>query len=184
MRVVINLTVFMMLLSVISGFAPRTQYAEVRRRAPHLMKASSSSDDVPKKKIVPKIGDILRRNAFSITQRDAVQGKKLTYPGKMEGLKKSRGRLSFGALIVGLSLGRPAFASTQILARTRWIPKCMSLLLAYLAVSMRNAGPNPGRQGKIGIKCPWPFVMFHDPMVGLRDWPTWALLSVLLWAYN
>ena len=148
---VINLTVFMMLLSVISGFAPRTQYAEVRRRAPHLMKASSSSDDVPK---------------------------------KLEGLKISRGRLSFGALIVGLSLGRPAFASTQILARTRWIPKCMSLLLGFLAVSMRNAGPNPGRQGKIGIKCPWPFVMFHDPMVGLRDWPTWALLSVLLWAYN
>ena len=47
----------------VTGFAPRSQYAEVRRRehprVPSIKKASSSPDYPKKKKIVPKIGDIV-----------------------------------------------------------------------------------------------------------------------------
>jgi hypothetical protein len=28
-------------------------------------------------------------------------------------------------------------------------------------------------------RCPWPFIILHDPVVALRDWQTWALLGVL-----
>lgn len=24
-------------------------------------------------------------------------------------------------------------------------------------------------------RCPWPFVFFHDPQTGMRDWQTWAV---------
>lgn len=29
-------------------------------------------------------------------------------------------------------------------------------------------------------RCPWPFILAHDPVDGLKDWQTWAVLGVLL----
>ena len=31
-----------------------------------------------------------------------------------------------------------------------------------------------------GARCPWPFVVFHDPVQFARDWQTWALLGLIL----
>eukprot|EP00548_Thalassiothrix_antarctica_P008337 CAMPEP_0194132186 /NCGR_PEP_ID=MMETSP0152-20130528/2720_1 /TAXON_ID=1049557 /ORGANISM="Thalassiothrix antarctica, Strain L6-D1" /LENGTH=480 /DNA_ID=CAMNT_0038827151 /DNA_START=14 /DNA_END=1456 /DNA_ORIENTATION=+ len=31
-----------------------------------------------------------------------------------------------------------------------------------------------------GARCPWPFVFFHDPITGLRDYQTWVLVGILL----
>ena len=60
-------------------------------------------------------------------------------------------------------------------------------------------GPNPhGGKSKVnksekkkssksehGDRCPWPFVFFHDPMTGIRDWQTFAVLGVVsCWAYS
>jgi Heme oxygenase len=28
-------------------------------------------------------------------------------------------------------------------------------------------------------RCPWPFIIFHDPLAALRDWQTWAILGVM-----
>jgi heme oxygenase len=33
---------------------------------------------------------------------------------------------------------------------------------------------------KTGKRCPWPFILAHDPVDGLRDWQTWAVLGLLL----
>jgi heme oxygenase len=33
---------------------------------------------------------------------------------------------------------------------------------------------------KIKGKCPWPFILMHDPVYGMRDWKTWALLGLIL----
>eukprot|EP00523_Entomoneis_sp_CCMP467_P018847 CAMPEP_0168823250 /NCGR_PEP_ID=MMETSP0726-20121227/10430_1 /TAXON_ID=265536 /ORGANISM="Amphiprora sp., Strain CCMP467" /LENGTH=490 /DNA_ID=CAMNT_0008876111 /DNA_START=38 /DNA_END=1511 /DNA_ORIENTATION=+ len=33
---------------------------------------------------------------------------------------------------------------------------------------------------KIGARCPWPFVLFHDPAQFARDWQTWALSGLIL----
>jgi heme oxygenase len=29
-------------------------------------------------------------------------------------------------------------------------------------------------------RCPWPFILAHDPVDGLKDWQTWAVLGLLL----
>lgn len=45
------------------------------------------------------------------------------------------------------------------------------------------ATPSAGGSAKVveGAKrCPWPFILMHDPMEGLRDWQTWAALGLLL----
>jgi hypothetical protein len=31
-----------------------------------------------------------------------------------------------------------------------------------------------------GGQCPWPFIFMHDPVKGLQDWKTWALLGITL----
>eukprot|EP00580_Thalassiosira_gravida_P002289 CAMPEP_0201604438 /NCGR_PEP_ID=MMETSP0492-20130828/4578_1 /ASSEMBLY_ACC=CAM_ASM_000837 /TAXON_ID=420259 /ORGANISM="Thalassiosira gravida, Strain GMp14c1" /LENGTH=646 /DNA_ID=CAMNT_0048068467 /DNA_START=50 /DNA_END=1990 /DNA_ORIENTATION=+ len=28
-------------------------------------------------------------------------------------------------------------------------------------------------------RCPWPFVFFHDPMTGMKDWQTWFMIGLL-----
>jgi len=34
-------------------------------------------------------------------------------------------------------------------------------------------------------RCPWPFIIAHDPVAALRDWQTWALIGLLLaWGYS
>jgi len=34
-------------------------------------------------------------------------------------------------------------------------------------------------------RCPWPFVFFHDPAVGMRDWQTWFIFGlVLCWFWS
>ena len=37
-----------------------------------------------------------------------------------------------------------------------------------------------------GERCPWPFIFFHNPSVGMRDWQTWFVFGLLLcwcWSY-
>jgi len=37
---------------------------------------------------------------------------------------------------------------------------------------------------KIG-RCPWPFVFFHDPMTGMKDYQTWIVLAIVCsWMWN
>ncbi len=31
-----------------------------------------------------------------------------------------------------------------------------------------------------GARCPWPFVFFHDPIMGMRDWQTWFVIGLAL----
>jgi heme oxygenase len=34
-------------------------------------------------------------------------------------------------------------------------------------------------------RCPWPFILMHDPVDGLRDWQTWAVVGLLLcWMWS
>jgi charged multivesicular body protein 5 len=34
-------------------------------------------------------------------------------------------------------------------------------------------------------RCPWPFVFFHDPAMGMRDWQTWFVIGlVLCWVWS
>jgi heme oxygenase len=33
---------------------------------------------------------------------------------------------------------------------------------------------------KSGKRCPWPFILAHDPVEGLKDWQTWAVLGLVL----
>ena len=58
-----------------------------------------------------------------------------------------------------------------------------SLLSAWMALNLKSR-PNPGRQGVRAVKCPWPFVLFHDLKVGFRDWPTWLMISLVLWRWR
>mmetsp|Transcript_9295 Transcript_9295/g.16825 ORF Transcript_9295/g.16825 Transcript_9295/m.16825 type:complete len:114 (+) Transcript_9295:243-584(+) len=30
-----------------------------------------------------------------------------------------------------------------------------------------------------GGRCPWPFVFFHDPATGMRDWQTWVAIGLV-----
>jgi hypothetical protein len=30
-----------------------------------------------------------------------------------------------------------------------------------------------------GARCPWPFIFFHDPATGVRDWQTWASVALI-----
>lgn len=31
-----------------------------------------------------------------------------------------------------------------------------------------------------GGRCPWPFVFFHDPVTGMKDWQTWFVIGLVL----
>jgi hypothetical protein len=34
-------------------------------------------------------------------------------------------------------------------------------------------------------RCPWPFILLHDPLTGLRDYQTWIVLGLILcWVYK
>jgi hypothetical protein len=34
-------------------------------------------------------------------------------------------------------------------------------------------------------RCPWPFILAHDPVDGLQDWQTWAVVGLLLcWMWS
>jgi len=36
-----------------------------------------------------------------------------------------------------------------------------------------------------GGRCPWPFVFFHDPVMGMKDWQTWFVIGLLLcWCWS
>ena len=36
-----------------------------------------------------------------------------------------------------------------------------------------------------GGRCPWPFVFFHDPVMGMKDWQTWFVIGlVLCWCWS
>mmetsp|Transcript_22755 Transcript_22755/g.36946 ORF Transcript_22755/g.36946 Transcript_22755/m.36946 type:complete len:105 (+) Transcript_22755:140-454(+) len=30
-----------------------------------------------------------------------------------------------------------------------------------------------------GARCPWPFIFFHDPATGMRDWQTWVAIGLV-----
>merc|ERR1711957_220609 len=29
-----------------------------------------------------------------------------------------------------------------------------------------------------GERCPWPFIFFHDPLTGLKDWQSWFVIGL------
>ena len=34
-------------------------------------------------------------------------------------------------------------------------------------------------------RCPWPFVFFHDPVTGMKDWQTWFIIGIFLcWCWS
>ena len=34
-------------------------------------------------------------------------------------------------------------------------------------------------------RCPWPFVFFHDPKTGIRDWQSWVVIGLILcWGWT
>ena len=36
-----------------------------------------------------------------------------------------------------------------------------------------------------GGRCPWPFVFFHDPVMGMKDWQTWFVIGLILcWCWS
>ena len=36
-----------------------------------------------------------------------------------------------------------------------------------------------------GGRCPWPFVFFHDPVMGMRDWQAWFVVGLALcWCWS
>lgn len=61
-------------------------------------------------------------------------------------------------------------------------------VLAFQPASTENS-ECPFAKSKGGQKkgrCPWPFIILHDPVASLQDRQTWALLGVLLavtWSY-
>ena len=59
-----------------------------------------------------------------------------------------------------------------------------ALACVCMAWNFQQGGPNPRRQGISGKKCPWPFVLFHDIKTGLRDWPTWIVIALLLFRWG
>jgi hypothetical protein len=45
------------------------------------------------------------------------------------------------------------------------------------------AYPNSGKP-HVG-RCPWPFIIFHDPKQALYDWQTWMVFGLILcWLYH
>ena len=38
---------------------------------------------------------------------------------------------------------------------------------------------------KANGRCPWPFVFFHDPKTGMKDWQTWCVMGLsICWAWT
>jgi hypothetical protein len=56
----------------------------------------------------------------------------------------------------------------------------------------KDFGPNPHagtlvkeRKNDPASRCPWPFVFFHDPLTGMKDWQTWFMIGIALcWCYS
>ena len=45
--------------------------------------------------------------------------------------------------------------------------------------------PDVEKETNKGERCPWPFIFFHDPKTGMRDWQSWAVLGlVLCWGWS
>lgn len=43
--------------------------------------------------------------------------------------------------------------------------------------------PTPHK--KAGDRCPWPFIFFHDPATGMRDYQTWIVIGLILcWCWS
>ena len=40
------------------------------------------------------------------------------------------------------------------------------------------AKPQPHEEAK--GRCPWPFVFFHDPKTGMKDYQTWIVIGLVL----
>lgn len=54
-----------------------------------------------------------------------------------------------------------------------------------------GAGPPRQQAAAVAVaatkegRCPWPFVFFHDPAAGLRDWQTWAAMGLIIcWVWS
>ena len=43
----------------------------------------------------------------------------------------------------------------------------------------------PAKELDNAVRCPWPFVVFHDPATFMKDWQTWFLIGlVLCWCWS
>lgn len=42
-----------------------------------------------------------------------------------------------------------------------------------------------GKESETAARCPWPFVVFHDPATFMRDWQTWFAIGLALcWCWS
>mmetsp|Transcript_35038 Transcript_35038/g.104501 ORF Transcript_35038/g.104501 Transcript_35038/m.104501 type:complete len:666 (-) Transcript_35038:722-2719(-) len=48
------------------------------------------------------------------------------------------------------------------------------------AKSLGSGSFLPQAAAEKGERCPWPFVFFHDPVAGMSDWQTWAIMGLLI----
>lgn len=60
------------------------------------------------------------------------------------------------------------------------------ILSVVLVQSFRQAffPADPDKPGQPGImnRCPWPFIFFHDIKTGMKDSPTWVVITwFVLW---
>ncbi len=73
------------------------------------------------------------------------------------------------------------FAHTR--ARTRTSSK--KDLIAHHGGSVlfiRGGGGGAESVNKNGrTRCPWPFIFFHDPIAGMKDWQTWLIVGLIVY---
>ena len=52
----------------------------------------------------------------------------------------------------------------------------------FIAKQNEKAAPVSGEsmQGKAKGVCPWPFILLHDPVTGMKKWQTWLVIGLVL----
>jgi len=62
--------------------------------------------------------------------------------------------------------------------RSTSMPSRLEKVVTDGTVAKRSSTSNDSSHE--GVRCPWPFVFFHDPQQGMRDWQTWAVTGLVL----
>ena len=52
-------------------------------------------------------------------------------------------------------------------------------------MNVRTVSDTKVNETNIEGRCPWPFVFFHDPATGMRDYQTWVVVALVsCWIWN
>lgn len=61
----------------------------------------------------------------------------------------------------------------------------MKTPVSYFSSSSKQKFSSDKKKLSSGARCPWPFVFFHDPIMGMRDWQTWFVIGLALcWCWS